>query len=110
MGCLELAGAIYDTFGLDVRAELSLRPDKRIGSEEGWDRMEAALASALRTAGWKCAVNPGDGAFYAPKIDLHMTDSIGRSWQVAQDSARRLHARAAGRDLYIARTSSSTPS
>ena len=44
--------------------------------------MEAALASALTTAGWDFVVNPGDGAFYAPKIDLHMTDSIGRSWQV----------------------------
>jgi threonyl-tRNA synthetase len=82
VGCLELATVIYDTFGLPVRAELSTRPEKRLGSEEEWDRMEAALASALATAGWDYAVNPGDGAFYAPKIDLHMIDSIGRSWQM----------------------------
>jgi threonyl-tRNA synthetase len=80
--CLELAAVIYETFGLDVRAELSTRPAKRLGSEEEWERMEAALASALTTAGWAYVVNPGDGAFYAPKIDLHMTDSIGRSWQM----------------------------
>ena len=82
VGCLDLASVIYETFGLDVRAELSTRPEKRLGSEEEWDRMEAALASALTTAGWAYVENPGDGAFYAPKIDLHMTDSIGRSWQV----------------------------
>ena len=73
---------IYATFGLDVRAELSLRPAKRLGSEEEWDRMEDALRAALATAGWDYVENPGDGAFYAPKIDLHMTDSIGRSWQM----------------------------
>jgi threonyl-tRNA synthetase len=82
MGCLELAAFIYDTLGLPVRAELSTRPEKRIGSEEQWDRMEAALASALGRAGWDYRVNAGDGAFYAPKIDLHMTDSIGRTWQM----------------------------
>jgi len=82
MGCLELASFIYDTLGLPVRAELSTRPAKRIGSEEQWDRMEAALASALGRAGWDYRVNAGDGAFYAPKIDLHMTDSIGRTWQM----------------------------
>jgi threonyl-tRNA synthetase len=82
IGCLELAAFIYETLGLPVRAELSTRPDKRIGSEEQWDRMEAALAAALARAGWDYRVNAGDGAFYAPKIDLHMTDSIGRGWQM----------------------------
>jgi threonyl-tRNA synthetase len=82
MGCLELASYIYDTLGLPVRAELSTRPEKRIGSDEQWDRMEAALATALDRAGWEYRVNAGDGAFYAPKIDLHMTDSIGRTWQM----------------------------
>ena len=82
IGCLELAAFIYETLGLPVRAELSTRPDKRIGSEEQWDRMEAALAAALARAGWDYRVNEGDGAFYAPKIDLHMTDSIGRGWQM----------------------------
>jgi threonyl-tRNA synthetase len=82
IGCLELAAFIYETLGLPVRAELSTRPAKRIGSEEQWDRMEAALATALSDAGWDYRVNAGDGAFYAPKIDLHMTDSIGRAWQM----------------------------
>jgi threonyl-tRNA synthetase len=82
IGCLELAAFIYETLGLPVRAELSTRPDKRIGSEEQWDSMEAALATALARAGWDYRVNAGDGAFYAPKIDLHMTDSIGRAWQM----------------------------
>jgi threonyl-tRNA synthetase len=82
IGCLELAAFIYETLGLPVRAELSTRPAKRIGTEEEWDRMEAALAAALSRAGWDYRVNAGDGAFYAPKIDLHMTDSIGRAWQM----------------------------
>jgi threonyl-tRNA synthetase len=82
IACLELAAFIYETLGLPVRAELSTRPDKRIGSEEQWDRMEAALTAALARAGWDYRVNEGDGAFYAPKIDLHMTDSIGRGWQM----------------------------
>ena len=80
--CLDLAQVIYDTMGLDVRAELSTRPDKRIGTDEQWERMEKVLASALAAAGWDYRVNAGDGAFYAPKIDLHMTDSLARSWQV----------------------------
>jgi threonyl-tRNA synthetase len=82
IGCLQLAERIYETLGLPVRAELSTRPDKRIGTDEQWDRMEGALETALRHAGWDYKVNPGDGAFYAPKIDLHMTDSLGRAWQV----------------------------
>jgi threonyl-tRNA synthetase len=82
IGCLRLADDIYSTLGLPVRAELSTRPPKRIGSEEQWDRMEEMLSNALQRAGWDYRVNEGDGAFYAPKIDLHMTDSIGRSWQM----------------------------
>jgi threonyl-tRNA synthetase len=82
IGCLELARLIYDTLGMEVRAELSTRPEKRIGSDEQWDEMEGALAGALARAAWDYRVNEGDGAFYAPKIDLHMTDSIGRSWQM----------------------------
>ena len=80
--CLEFGFAIYDRFGFEPRIELSLRPDKRIGSEEMWDRAEAALDAALRRRGLDFDVNPGDGAFYGPKIDLHMDDSIGRSWQL----------------------------
>jgi threonyl-tRNA synthetase len=80
--CLDFGYAIYDAFGFEPRLELSLRPDKRIGAEEMWDKAEAALESALRERGAEFEFNPGDGAFYGPKIDLHMTDSIGRSWQL----------------------------
>jgi threonyl-tRNA synthetase len=74
---------IYGTFGFeDVRIELSTRPAKRIGSDELWDRAEGALARALESRGMAYQVNPGDGAFYGPKIDFHVRDSIGRSWQL----------------------------
>jgi threonyl-tRNA synthetase len=81
-GCLELAFATYALFDLDVSLELSTRPDERIGDDEMWDRAEAKLAAALAEAGLEHELNPGDGAFYGPKIDMHMTDSLGRSWQL----------------------------
>ncbi|HEY2437726.1 MAG TPA: threonine--tRNA ligase, partial [Solirubrobacteraceae bacterium] len=81
-GVLEFAFATYDVFGLDVRLELSTRPENRIGAEELWDRSEAALVRALEGHGLAYTVNEGDGAFYGPKIDMHMTDSLGRSWQL----------------------------
>src|SRR3954470_9791422 len=80
--CLDFGFAIYDRFGFEPRLELSTRPAKRVGTEEMWDRAEAALERALVDKGLEFEVNPGDGAFYGPKIDLHMTDSIGRSWQL----------------------------
>jgi threonyl-tRNA synthetase len=80
--CLDFGFAIYDTFGFEPRLELSTRPEKRIGEEAMWDRAEAVLAAALATRGVSYELNEGDGAFYGPKIDLHMTDSIGRSWQL----------------------------
>jgi threonyl-tRNA synthetase len=79
---LEFGFAIYDRFGFEPRLELSTRPEKRIGSEEMWDRAEAALERALVNRGLAYELNEGDGAFYGPKIDLHMTDAIGRSWQL----------------------------
>ncbi len=82
IGCLELAQTIYDIFGLDLRIELSTRPENRIGDDALWDAAEAALQGALEAVGVEYALNEGDGAFYGPKIDLHMTDSIGRSWQM----------------------------
>jgi threonyl-tRNA synthetase len=81
-GCLEFAFATYAIFDLDVRLELSTRPEQRIGSEELWDRSEAALFNALDSHGLSYDLNEGDGAFYGPKIDMHMTDSLGRSWQL----------------------------
>ena len=80
--CLDFGFAIYDTFGFEPRLELSTRPEKRVGSEEMWDRAEAGLERALVDKGLEFDLNPGDGAFYGPKIDLHMTDSIGRAWQL----------------------------
>ncbi len=81
-GVLEFAFATYAVFGLDVRLELSTRPEVRIGSDELWDRSEAALLKALESQGLEYDLNEGDGAFYGPKIDMHMTDSLGRSWQL----------------------------
>src|SRR3954462_5124414 len=81
-GCLEFAFATYGLFGFDVEVELSTRPEQRIGSDELWDHSEAALEAALKANDLDYRVNEGDGAFYGPKIDLHMRDSLGRSWQL----------------------------
>jgi threonyl-tRNA synthetase len=73
---------LYARFGFeDVRVELSTRPEKSMGSEEQWDKAEAALTEALDRQGREYELNPGDGAFYGPKIDFHVTDALGRSWQ-----------------------------
>jgi threonyl-tRNA synthetase len=80
--CLRFGFHIYELFDFEPRLELSTRPAQRIGSDEMWDRAEAALRGALEAEGLAYEVNPGDGAFYGPKIDLHMADSIGRSWQL----------------------------
>jgi len=80
--CLRFGFDLYKRFEIEPRLELSTRPEQRIGSDEMWDRAEAALAEALDKEGLAYELNPGDGAFYGPKIDLHMTDSIGRSWQL----------------------------
>ncbi len=73
---------LYARFGFDdVRVELSTRPEKSMGSEEQWSRAEAALTEALDRQGRPYELNPGDGAFYGPKIDFHVTDALGRSWQ-----------------------------
>jgi threonyl-tRNA synthetase len=81
-GALEMAFATYELFDFDVRLELSTRPEQRIGTDEMWDRAEGALTKALDAQGLKYELNPGDGAFYGPKVDMHMTDSLGRSWQL----------------------------
>jgi threonyl-tRNA synthetase len=82
VACLDFGFFLYEIFGFEPRLELSTRPEVRIGSDEMWDAAEAALASALDSQGLAYELNEGDGAFYGPKIDLHMTDSIGRSWQL----------------------------
>lgn len=73
---------VYGAFDLsDVRLELSTRPEKSIGSDEMWEKAESALKKALDAGGREYQVNEGDGAFYGPKIDFHIRDSLGRSWQ-----------------------------
>ncbi len=80
-GALEMAFATYQLFDFDMRLELSTRPENRIGDDALWDRAELKLTQALEELGLEYDLNPGDGAFYGPKIDVHMTDSLGRSWQ-----------------------------
>ncbi len=78
----EAIDELYSRFGFeDVKVELSTRPEKSIGSAEQWERAEAALREALESQGREYQLNPGDGAFYGPKIDFHVTDALGRSWQ-----------------------------
>ena len=82
LGCLDMGFRIYDLFDFEPKLELSTRPDQRLGTDEMWDRAEGALQRALEREKLEYVVNEGDGAFYGPKIDLHMRDSIGRSWQL----------------------------
>jgi threonyl-tRNA synthetase len=78
----EAIDELYARFGFeDVHVELSTRPEKSMGTEEQWTKAEAALAAALESQGREYELNPGDGAFYGPKIDFHITDALGRSWQ-----------------------------
>ena len=80
--CLDFAFDTYKLFGIEPHLELSTRPEQRVGDDALWDRAEAALEQALEQRGLAYVLNAGDGAFYGPKIDLHMTDSLGRSWQL----------------------------
>ena len=74
--------AVYQDFGFtDVAIKIALRPDKRLGSDETWDRAENALREALRACDVEWTELPGEGAFYGPKVEYHLKDSIGRSWQ-----------------------------
>jgi threonyl-tRNA synthetase len=81
-GCLDFAYYLYDLFELNMRVELSLRPDNKLGTDEEWDFAEEELRNALATAGLQYTPSEGEGSFYGPKIDLHMDDSLGRSWQI----------------------------
>ncbi|HEU0318196.1 MAG TPA: His/Gly/Thr/Pro-type tRNA ligase C-terminal domain-containing protein, partial [Solirubrobacteraceae bacterium] len=81
-GCLDMGFEIYRLFGFTPELELSTRPENRLGDDALWDRAEGELVRALESRGMAYKVNAGDGAFYGPKIDLHMTDAIGRSWQL----------------------------
>ena len=76
-----LITAYYAQFGFPYRVELSTRPEDSMGSDEDWERAEQGLKDALESMGIEYVVNEGDGAFYGPKIDFHLTDCLGRSWQ-----------------------------
>jgi threonyl-tRNA synthetase len=78
---LSLTEEIYTAFGLPYRLELSTRPEKSIGTDEDWDIAIAGLKDALDEWGQPYRINEGDGAFYGPKIDIHIKDALGRSWQ-----------------------------
>jgi threonyl-tRNA synthetase len=81
LGVLKLVERIYGTFGLDFHLELSTRPAKSIGTDEQWEKATNGLQRALDTYGREYRVNEGDGAFYGPKIDIHIKDALGRTWQ-----------------------------
>jgi threonyl-tRNA synthetase len=79
---VKLLDKVYDAVGLEYAAKLSTRPPQRIGTDELWDRAEAALRQALERLALSYELKPGDGAFYGPKIDFDVSDSIGRKWQL----------------------------
>ncbi len=82
IGIMDLCRYIYkDVFGFKYTMELSTRPENSMGSEEQWDIAESSLRQALEESGAEYRLNPGDGAFYGPKIDFHLEDCIGRTWQ-----------------------------
>lgn len=78
---IRLFDEVYATFGLKYHAELSTRPENSMGSAETWERTTNALKAAMEDFGLEYVINEGDGAFYGPKIDFHLQDSIGRTWQ-----------------------------
>ncbi len=80
---VSLVQHIYSVFNFDYHVELSTRPEKRMGAEALWDKAEKALEDALKKKKLKYKTNKGDGAFYGPKIDFHIKDSLGRTWQCA---------------------------
>lgn len=81
-GCIEQARYLYELFGVTVSAEFATRPDNKVGTDEEWDQNEAAIEEALRLNDIPYTIAPGEGAFYGPKIDLFMDDSLGRKWQM----------------------------
>jgi len=79
---ITLLASVYSDLGFDsFEIKLSTRPEKRVGSEESWDYVEAALENAIKATGYPYEIDPGEGAFYGPKLDFKLTDAIGRQWQ-----------------------------
>jgi threonyl-tRNA synthetase len=81
LGVLQLVDRVYSTFGLGFHLELSTRPEKSIGTDEQWAMATDGLEAALKAYGREYKINEGDGAFYGPKIDVHIKDALGRTWQ-----------------------------
>jgi len=81
-GCIDYLRYLYGLFGLEPRAEFSTRPDNKLGTDEEWDFSEGELQAALERYEIPYVVGEGEGSFYGPKIDLHVTDALGRSWQL----------------------------
>ncbi len=81
VGVVNLIDSVYQKFGFKYHVELSTRPEDSMGSDEDWERAEEGLKTALTKLGMDYEVNEGDGAFYGPKIDFHLEDSLGRTWQ-----------------------------
>lgn len=82
-GVIELVDRLYKVFGLEYKLELSTKPEKFMGTEEQWEAATSALMRVLEKRGIDYKINPGDGAFYGPKIDFHILDSLKRGWQCA---------------------------
>ncbi|MCW2276748.1 threonine--tRNA ligase [Heliophilum fasciatum] len=81
IGVIDLVDHFYSTFGFSYHVELSTRPENSMGSDEAWEKATEALEAALQAKGVAYKLNPGDGAFYGPKIDFHLKDCLGRTWQ-----------------------------
>jgi len=81
-GCIDYLRALYARFGLEPRAEFSTRPDDKLGDDAEWDFAEGEIQAALERAGIEYFLGAGEGSFYGPKIDLHVADALGRSWQL----------------------------
>jgi len=81
IGVYKLIDKVYSTFGLKYTVELSTRPENSIGTDEAWEQATNGLKGALDELGVQYKINEGDGAFYGPKIDFHIEDSLGRTWQ-----------------------------
>jgi len=87
---IALADSVYRDFGFTYDIKLALRPEKRFGSEADWDKAEQELRDALTANGLQWEELPGEGAFYAPKLEWHLTDAIGRTWQVGTIQSDRV--------------------
>lgn len=80
-GVVQLIDSVYSTFGFEYHIELSTQPEDSMGAKEDWDIATEALRNAITELGYDYEVNEGDGAFYGPKLDFHLTDCLGRTWQ-----------------------------